>query len=113
MMIVIRDTTVITVDPDDTVHHGAAIAVADDRIVAIGPSDVIAAAHPDAEVLDGRGKAVMPGFANIHTHFSLIIAKGVYEDLSPPSRPPFSSGLAPIPTPDLDADEMRAMCRLA
>jgi 5-methylthioadenosine/S-adenosylhomocysteine deaminase len=112
-MIVIRDATIITVDADDTIHPGAAIAVADDRIVAIGPSDTVIAAHPDSEVVDGRGKAVMPGFANVHTHFSLIIAKGIYEDLSPPNRPPFSSGLAPIPTPDLNPDEMRAMCRLA
>ena len=28
----------------------------------------------------------MPGFANIHTHFTLIIAKGIYEDLSPPQQ---------------------------
>ena len=55
----------------------------------------------------------MPGFANIHTHFSMIIAKGIYEDLSPPNKPPFTSGLAPIPLPDLDSDEMRVMCRLA
>ena len=47
------------------------------------------------------GKVVMPGFANIHTHFTLIIAKGIYEDLSPPHKPPFTSGLAPLPVPEL------------
>ena len=55
----------------------------------------------------------MPGFANIHTHFTLIIAKGIYEDLSPPHKPPFTSGLAPLPVPELSRDEMIAMVRLA
>ena len=113
MTTVIRDTVVVTADPRDSVHHRAALAIEDDRILAIGASDVVCAKFEDAEFVDGRGKAVFPGFANIHTHFSLIIAKGVYEDLSPPNRPPFSSGLAPIPTPDLNPEEMRVMCRLA
>ena len=113
MTTIIHDATIITVDASDTVHHGAAIAIDRDRIAAIGPTETIVAAHSSAELIDGRGKAVMPGFANIHTHFSMIIAKGVYEDLSPPNKPPFTSGLAPIPIPDLDADEMRVMCRLA
>jgi len=63
--------------------------------------------------VDGAGKVVMPGFANIHTHFTLIIAKGIYEDLSPPHKPPFTSGLAPLPVPQLSNDEMNAMVRLA
>jgi 5-methylthioadenosine/S-adenosylhomocysteine deaminase len=113
MTTIIHDATIITVDAHDTVHHGAAIAIDEDRIVAIGPSETIVAAHCSAELIDGRGRAVMPGFANIHTHFSMIIAKGIYEDLSPPNKPPFTSGLAPIPLPDLDSDEVRVMCRLA
>ncbi|MDF2766939.1 MAG: 5-methylthioadenosine/S-adenosylhomocysteine deaminase, partial [Rhodospirillales bacterium] len=110
MTTIIHDATIITVDASDTVHHGAAIAIDRDRITAIGPSETIVAGNSSAELIDGRGKAVMPGFANIHTHFSMIIAKGIYEDLSPPNKPPFTSGLAPIPLPDLDSDEMRVMC---
>src|SRR5688572_21422500 len=82
MLTVIRDTTVVTVDPDDTIHYDASLAVEDGRIVAVGPAREVAARYPGAAVVDGRGKAVLPGFANVHTHFSLIIAKGIYEDLS-------------------------------
>ena len=96
MAILIRDTTVVTVDGDDTIHHDAALAIDGDRIVAVGPSDELAVRFAGAESVDGAGKVVMPGFANVHTHFSLIIAKGIYEDLSPPNRPPFTSGLAPL-----------------
>ncbi|TVQ34480.1 MAG: hypothetical protein EA356_10380 [Geminicoccaceae bacterium] len=112
-MIVIHDTTVVTVDADDRVLGKAAIAIDADRIVAVGPSAEVLAAHPEAERVDGRGKAVFPGFANVHTHFSLILAKGIYEDLSPPHRPPFTSGLAPVPLPELDLEGRRAMVRLA
>jgi 5-methylthioadenosine/S-adenosylhomocysteine deaminase len=110
---VIRDATVITVDAEDRIHHGGAIAIEGDRIAAVGPTDAVLKRFPGADIIDGRDKAVLPGFANIHTHFTLIIAKGIYEDLSPPNAPPFTSGLAPIPVPDLDPEEQVAMVRLA
>ena len=111
--LIIEDTTVVTVDRLDTIHHDAAVAVRNGRIAAVGPSRDIVARFPGAERVDGAGKVVMPGFANIHTHFTLIIAKGIYEDLSPPHKPPFTSGLAPLPVPPLSNDEMNAMVRLA
>src|SRR5215469_303560 len=113
MAILIRDTTVVTVDRHDTIHHDAAVLIDGDRIVAVGPSEELAVRFAGATVVDGSGKVVMPGFANVHTHFSLVIAKGIYEDLSPPNRPPFTSGLAPLPVPDLSREEMIAMVRLA
>ncbi len=110
---IIKDTTVVTVDRDDAIHYDAAVAVQDSKIAAVGTSREIVARFPDAQVVDGAGKVVMPGFANIHTHFTLIIAKGVYEDLSPSHKPPFSSGLAPLPVPELSIGEMNVMVRLA
>src|SRR5881227_174384 len=80
----------VTVDRDDTIVHAGALAVRGDRIAAVGPSHEVVARFPDAARVDGTGKVVMPGFANIHTHFTLIIAKGIYEDLSPPHKPPFT-----------------------
>src|SRR6185437_11584381 len=86
MATVIWGTTVVTVDPQDSIHYDAAVAVEDGRITAIGPTSEIVARFAGADMVDGRGKVVMPGFANIHTHFTLIIAKGIYEDLSPPHK---------------------------
>jgi 5-methylthioadenosine/S-adenosylhomocysteine deaminase len=113
MSVVIRDATLVTIDPDDTVLYGAALAIVGDRIAALGPTETVLSRFPDAGIVDGRGKLVMPGFANVHTHLTLIIAKGIYEDLSPPNRPPFTGGLAPIPTPELTPEETVTMCRLA
>ncbi len=112
MTIVIHDAAIVTVDDADTVHYNAAIAIEGDRIAAIGPSPEVLASYPDAEKIDGRGKLVMPGFANIHTHFTMTLARGVFEDLSPPHKPPFSGGLSPIPLPDISPDERRAFALL-
>jgi 5-methylthioadenosine/S-adenosylhomocysteine deaminase len=113
MAIVIRNATVVTVDANDTIHYEAGLAIDRGRITAIGPSEEVVARFPDAEAVDASGKAVLPGFANVHTHFPLIIAKGIYEDLSPPNQPPFTSGLSAIPAPELSREERAAMVRLA
>ena len=112
MAIVIHDTVVVTADDHDSVHYGGAIAVDGRRIAAIGRTPDVLARYPTAERIDGRGKMVMPGFANTHTHLTMTLARGVFEDLSPPHRPPFSGGLSPIPLPSMSAEERRVMAEL-
>jgi 5-methylthioadenosine/S-adenosylhomocysteine deaminase len=109
---VIHGATLVTMDDAGTVLHGAAIAIEGDRIAALGPDDRVLARFPAAERVDGAGRLALPGLANAHTHFDRVIARGIYEDLSPPHRPPFEGGLAPLPTPELGRDERRVMCEL-
>jgi cytosine/adenosine deaminase-related metal-dependent hydrolase len=112
MSVVIHSTTIVTGDDADTVHHGASIAIRDDRVAAIGLDAEVARAFPHAERIDGRNRAVFPGFANIHTHLGMTLARGLYEDLSPPHKPPFSGGLSPLPLPKLSPEEHAVMCQL-
>ena len=109
---VIHDAAVVTVDPEDRVIYGGAVAIEGNRIVAVGASADILARYPQAERIDARGKALMPGFANIHTHLCMNIARGVFEDLSPSHKPPFSDGLAPLPLPPLEPEERRVIGQL-
>jgi 5-methylthioadenosine/S-adenosylhomocysteine deaminase len=67
---------------------------------------------PCAERVDGSGKTIMPGFANVHTLLHMTLARGIYEDLSPPHKPPFTSGLAPLPLPSLALEELSVFCQL-
>jgi 5-methylthioadenosine/S-adenosylhomocysteine deaminase len=108
----IHDTTIVTGDDADTVHHQAAIAIEGDRIAAIGATAAIEARFTQAQRIDGRGRVVFPGFANIHTHLGMTLARGLFEDLSPPHKPPFSAGLSPLPLPPLAPDEYAVMCQL-
>ena len=112
MTIVIHGATVATVDADDTVIYDGAVAVEGDRIASVGNSREVLARYPQAEKIDATGKAIMPGFANVHTHLHMTLARGIYEDLSPPHRPPFTSGLAPLPVPELSPDELSALVPL-
>jgi imidazolonepropionase len=45
-----------------------AVLIQGEKIVAIGRSDELRAASPDEPSLDARGKVVMPGFVDPHTH---------------------------------------------
>src|SRR5215510_13715120 len=112
MQTIIHDTTIVTADTQCTVHYNAALAISEDRIEALGPNAELLARYPAAERIDGRGKAVLPGFANMHTHLAMTLARGIYEDLSPAHKPPFEGGLAPLPLPRLSAEEHQVMCQL-
>src|SRR5215510_2172596 len=59
--VVFSHTTVVTVD---AVQNDVALAVEGDKIAAIGPTDAILSTYADAEVYDGRGKALLPGLIN-------------------------------------------------
>jgi len=109
---IIHDTTVVTADDAGTIHADAALVIDDGRIAALGASAELLARYPAAERVDGRGRVVFPGFANTHTHLPRVLARGIYEDLSPPHTPPFTGGLAPIPLPRLTPDEERVMALL-
>src|SRR6267142_6225813 len=108
----IHDTTIVTADDAGSILYDAALVIRDGRIAALGPATELLARFPDAERVDGRGRAVLPGFANTHTHLPRVLARGIYEDLSPPHTPPFTGGLAPLPLPALSDDEERLMAAL-
>lgn len=79
---VIHDTTVVTADDAGAIHYGAALVVDNGRIAAIGPTPETLTAHPAAERVDGRGRAVFPGLANTHTHLSRVLARPPGLDLA-------------------------------
>ena len=43
-------------------------------------ADRIDNTYPDAKVISGKGKAVIPGFANMHTHAAMTMMRGSKED---------------------------------
>ncbi len=66
--LVIANANVRTLDRHETT--GQAIAVASDRILAIGRNDVIDALRgPSTTVLDAGGQTILPAFTDSHTHF--------------------------------------------
>lgn len=66
--LIIRDGLVVTMDPGRRVIEDGAVAIADGRIVAVGDAGAVVAAHQAARTISARGKAVLPGFIDVHAH---------------------------------------------
>ncbi len=62
-----------------TIENGA-VAVAGDRIVAVGPAENFSRSGA-ARVLDARGGIIMPGLVNTHTHAAMTLFRGLADDL--------------------------------
>ena len=82
--IVITNATVVTGDADRTVLYDSAIAVEDDRIVALGQTPDVMSRYPNGDVVNGRSKAVFPGLINCHAHLVAAIDRGITEDFGFP-----------------------------
>ncbi|MGH2404622.1 MAG: amidohydrolase family protein [bacterium] len=85
MRTIIRNATIVTGDRARTVHHNGAIVLDEDRIAWVGASDELTGRYPDADIVEGRGKAVFPGLINCHTHLCLTAWRGIQEDFGFPS----------------------------
>ena len=78
---IIKDTTIVTMNPAREVLYGAAIAIDKGRILEVGESDTLAAKYRDARrAIDGEGKAVFPGLINTHNHLFQTNLKGMGDD---------------------------------
>ena len=61
------------------VRNGA-VAVDDERIVAVGPLDDVRAACPGADLVDFDQAVLMPGFVNAHSHLEYTSFRGMFDD---------------------------------
>jgi len=84
MTTVFTHTTVVTVDAGQTILHDVALAVDGNTIVAIGPTETVCQAYPQADTYDGRGKALFPGLINCHAHLTATLNRGITEDFGFP-----------------------------
>ena len=67
MQTIIHDTTIVTTGPAGSVQYDAALVVENDRIAAIGQANKIKPPK-DAQVIDARGKFLIPGLWDMHVH---------------------------------------------
>jgi 5-methylthioadenosine/S-adenosylhomocysteine deaminase len=75
------NATVITQNERREVLPAGGVAVKGGRIAAVGASADIERGHAQLPSIDLRGKAVMPGLINAHTHVVLLVLRGTVEDM--------------------------------
>ena len=81
MDMLIKNGTVITCDEEGTIVDDGAVAVVGGKIAAIGNTADLESQYQHLQTVDARGKAVLPGFINSHTHTVLTVIRGTVEDM--------------------------------
>ena len=79
--LLVRGGTVVTMDGGRRVIEDGAVAVRAGRIVAVGPRAEVERRFGGREVIEARGRVVMPGLVNGHTHAPMSLFRGISDDL--------------------------------
>jgi 5-methylthioadenosine/S-adenosylhomocysteine deaminase len=77
--VLIKGATVVTLDDENNVFEGD-VFVEQGRIHEIGAPT--GRAYKSAEVIDGRGLALLPGFVQTHVHLCQTLFRGAADDLA-------------------------------
>jgi 5-methylthioadenosine/S-adenosylhomocysteine deaminase len=73
---------VVTMDGARTILRDGSVAVRADAIVAVGPRAEIESRYSSAQTIDARGRLVLPGFINGHTHVPMTLFRGLHDDVT-------------------------------
>jgi len=76
--LLLTNAHVVTLDDLFTVHPLGSVAVAGRTILAVGD---VATEYEPAETIDCKGRVVMPGLVNAHTHAPMTLLRGLADDL--------------------------------
>jgi 5-methylthioadenosine/S-adenosylhomocysteine deaminase len=57
-----------------------AVAIFDDSIVDVGTSSELLAKYPEVDAFDCKGKVLIPGLINAHTHVPMTLLRGLADD---------------------------------
>ncbi len=73
--------TVVTMDKDRRVIEDGAVAVKDGKIIQVGTRAAVTKTLKAKQTIDAKGKVVIPGLINTHTHIPMTLFRGIADDL--------------------------------
>src|SRR5712671_690141 len=80
--LIVTGGTVVTMDGSRTIYDDAMVAVKGDTIVAVGPRRELKGKYSGAQTVDAKGKLVLPGLINGHTHVPMTLLRGLKDDVT-------------------------------
>lgn len=81
MSFIFADAWLITMNERREVLESASVCVEKDRIAAVGTRQDLERRFPGAEIIDCKGRILMPGMVNTHTHLFQTLLKGLGDDM--------------------------------
>jgi len=72
---------VVCMDAACTVHEDAAVAVKDGKVLESGAYQELAGRYEASVKVGGKGRVVMPGLVNAHTHAPMVLMRGMADDM--------------------------------
>jgi 5-methylthioadenosine/S-adenosylhomocysteine deaminase len=80
--LIVNGGAVVSMDGARTIYDDGAVAVKGDTIVAVGPRSEIESKYLASQTIDAKGKLVLPGFINGHTHVPMTLFRGLHDDVT-------------------------------
>ena len=80
--LIVSGGIVVTMDGARTIVQDGSVAIKGDAIVAVGPRAEIDGEYKGAQTIDARGRLVLPGFINGHTHVPMTLFRGLHDDVT-------------------------------
>jgi 5-methylthioadenosine/S-adenosylhomocysteine deaminase len=80
--LIVSGGTVVTMNGTRAVYQDGSVAIKGDAIVAAGPRAEIESRYKSAQTIEGRGRLVLPGFINGHTHVPMTLFRGLHDDVT-------------------------------
>lgn len=80
-VLIIKDAMILPMDASGSFIEQGDLLIIGDRIKALGTLTNLKSSYPHARVINGKGKLIMPGLINLHTHVPMTLFRGYADDL--------------------------------
>lgn len=80
--LIIEGDYVVTMNSDMQVIRDGVVVVDDGQIVDVGLVSELRRRYQPKEIIEGKGRVVMPGLINGHSHAAMTLFRGIADDLS-------------------------------
>jgi 5-methylthioadenosine/S-adenosylhomocysteine deaminase len=80
--LIVTGATVITMDDARAIYEDGAVAVVGDTIAMVGPRAEVERNYQARETIEARGRLLVPGFINGHTHVPMTLFRGLHDDVT-------------------------------
>lgn len=80
--LLIRGGTILTMDPERRVIEDGYLLVSGDTILEVGSRGQLGEGVNASRVVSAKGKVILPGLINAHSHLAMTLFRGFVEDLS-------------------------------